>query len=201
MNALADEIVGLYERHARAFDADRGRILFEKAWLDRFVALLPKGGTILDIGCGSGEPIARYLIDLGFKLTGVDASPTMIGLCRRRFPGQAWCIGDMRELALEQKFDGLIAWNSFFHLSPEDQRLMFPRFRAHAAVGGAALLFTSGPAHGEAIGSHCGEPLYHASLAAEEYRALLDDNGFAVVRHIAEDPDCNGHTVWLAHRG
>ena len=59
-------------------------------------------------------------------------------------------------------------------------------------------MFTSGPAHGEAIGSYKGEPLYHASLDAAEYRALLNANGFEVVAHVVEDPDCGGHTVWLA---
>lgn len=199
MNALADEIIGLYERHARAFDAVRGRSLFEKVWLDRFAALLPAGGTILDIGCGSGEPVAGYLIRRGFELTGVDASPTLISICRQRFPARDWHIGDMRQLALAQKFDGLVAWDSFFHLSHEDQRRMFPRFRAHAAAG-AALLFTSGHVHGEAIGRFHGEPLYHASLSEEEYRSVLAENGFAVVAHIADDPECNRHTVWLARR-
>jgi hypothetical protein len=60
------------------------------------------------------------------------------------------------------------------------------------------LLFTSGPAHGEAIGSFGGEALYHASLDEAEYRALLDANGFDVVDHRIEDPECGGHTVWLA---
>jgi hypothetical protein len=59
-------------------------------------------------------------------------------------------------------------------------------------------LFTSGPAHGEAIGSYRGEPLYHGSLDEAEYRMLLDDHGFDVVTHVAEDPGCGGHTVWLA---
>jgi hypothetical protein len=59
-------------------------------------------------------------------------------------------------------------------------------------------MFTSGPSHGESVGSYCGEPLYHASLAPEEYRALLGENGFDVIAHKAEDPDCGGHTVWLA---
>ena len=59
-------------------------------------------------------------------------------------------------------------------------------------------MFTSGPAHGEAIGSYRGEPLYHASLDAAEYRALFSANGFDVVAHVVEDPDCGGHTVWLA---
>jgi len=74
---------------------------------------------------------------------------------------------------------------------------MFPRFAAHAEPG-APLLFTSGPAHGEAIGTYHGEPLYHASLAPSEYARRLADEGFAVVEHRAEDPECGGHTVWLA---
>jgi hypothetical protein len=102
----------------------------------------------------------------------------------------------MRTLSLGSTFDGLLAWDSFFHLSPDDQRAMFPVFRRHAAPG-AALMFTSGPSHGEAIGSYHGEPLYHASLAAEEYRALLQNNGFRVEAHAVEDPHCGGHTIWL----
>jgi hypothetical protein len=61
-------------------------------------------------------------------------------------------------------------------------------------------MFTSGPSHGEAIGTYRGEPLYHGSLDASEYRSLLDDNGFAVVAHVVEDPTCGGHTIWLAQR-
>ncbi len=195
-NPLSERIVALYERHARDWDRDRGRSLFEKPWLDRFIALLPRGASILDIGCGSAEPIGRYLIEQGVRLTGVDSSPALIALCRARFPEQSWAVADMRILALGRPFDGLIAWDSFFHLSHAHQRRMFPIFRRHAAPG-AALLFTSGPAHGEAIGSYRGEPLYHASLSEAEYRALLAANGFAVVRHAVEDADCGGHTVWL----
>ena len=65
---------------------------------------------------------------------------------------------------------------------------------------GGALMFTSGPAFGEAIGELEGEPLYHASLEIDEYRALLAQNGFEVVCHTIEDPDCGGHSVWLAQR-
>jgi hypothetical protein len=105
----------------------------------------------------------------------------------------------MRRLALGRRFDGLLAWNSFFHLTREDQRAMFPVFAAHASPG-AALMFTSGPSDGEAIGSFEGEPLYHASLAPEEYRALLAGHGFAVVAHVAEDAGCGGLTIWLARK-
>jgi trans-aconitate methyltransferase len=196
MDSDADNIIGLYERHAHDYVADR-RSVGEGAWLDRFGALLSQGASILDIGCGSGEPVARYLIDRGFAVDGVDTSPTLIALCRERFPQRSWHVADMRTLALEKTFNGLLAWNSFFHLTHDDQRRMFPIFAQHASPG-AALMFTSGASHGEAIGSYRDEPLYHASLAPEEYRTLLQSAGFRVVAHIVEDPNCGGYTIWLA---
>lgn len=197
MAGEAARIVGLYERHAANWDRDRGKSLFEKAWLDRFLELVPSGAALLDLGCGSGEPIARYLIDRGYSVTGVDSSPTLITLCRDRFPNGEWIVADMRALQLPKTFAGILAWDSFFHLTAEDQRGMFPLFREHAAPG-AALMLTTGPAAGEAIGVYRGEPLYHASLDASEYRDLFHANGFEVASHMAEDPDCGGHTVWLA---
>lgn len=194
------DVIDLYERRTAEYDRERGRGLQERAWLDRFAARLPAGGTVLDVGCGMGEPIARYLMERGLRVTGVDSSPSMIALCRQRFPDAEWLVADMRRLALARRFDGIVAWDSFFHLSADDQRPMFKRFAAHAAEG-APLLFTSGSAEGEAIGSWCGEPLYHASLAPAAYRHLLLENGFAVKAFVADDPDCGSHTIWLAVRG
>jgi SAM-dependent methyltransferase len=197
MESEAERIIGLYQRHATDWDRDRERSLFEKAWLDRFLALLPQTATILDIGCGSAEPIARYLIEKGCDVTGIDSSPALIGMCKERFPDQDWIVADMRKLSLDRRFDGILAWNSVFHLCPQDQRQMFPIFNRHAGTK-AALMFTSGPGHGEAIGIYNGEPLYHGSLDGGEYRSLLDQNGFEVVAHVAEDPTCRDQTVWLA---
>lgn len=194
---MSEQIIGLYERHAGEYDSKRSRSLFEKAWLERFAALLPQEASVLDIGCGHGEPIAGWLIMQGYTVTGADSSPSLLALARQRFPAQDWIEADMRKLTLDRQFHGILAWDSFFHLAHDDQRRMFTIFRQHA-LPGAALIFTSGPAHGEAIGSFGGEPLYHASLAPEEYRSLLSEAGFRVVAHTANDPDCGGHTVWLA---
>lgn len=192
-------IGALYERHAVAFDGDRGKRFVERAWMERFRAAMPPSAAVLDLGCGSGEPVARFLIEAGHRVTGVDSSPTLIDLCRSRFPAQDWIVADMRDLHLDRRFGGIIAWNSFFHLTPDDQRAMWSVFRAHAEPG-AALMFTSGPAAGEAIGEYRGEALYHASLDAVEYEELLDSHGFRIVQHVVEDPDCGGLTVWLAQK-
>jgi SAM-dependent methyltransferase len=195
----ADNIVELYARRAADWDADRGRDLFERPWLDRFLAHVPEGGTVLDLGCGMGEPIAAYLIGQGRRVFGVDSAPGAIDLCRARFHDQEWLAADMRALDLRRRFDGVLAWHSFFHLDHQAQRAMFPIFALHAAPG-APLMFTSGWEEGVAMGEWRGEPLYHASLDTAEYRALLETNGFEVLAHVVQDPDCGHATIWLARK-
>ncbi|HEX9037444.1 MAG TPA: class I SAM-dependent methyltransferase [Ktedonobacterales bacterium] len=194
----AEQIPQIYERHALAWDADRARGAWpDKGWHDRFIACLTPGDRVLDLGCGSGAPVAFHLAQHGLRVTGVDTSPTLIGLCRQRMPDQEWIVTGMRTLALRQRFAGILSWDSFFHLTPEDQRTMFAVFAAHAAPG-AFLLFNTGPQQGEILGDYQGEPLYHASLDAEEYQRLLDQSGFDLVAHAVEDPTAGGRTVWLA---
>ena len=45
----AERIIDLYERHAETWDRERWRNLFERPWLDRFLALIRGGGSIVDI--------------------------------------------------------------------------------------------------------------------------------------------------------
>lgn len=193
-----DAVINAYRRHGRTWARLRGNRSAEGSWLDRFCGLLPPESEVLDIGCGSGQPIARELFRRGIPVTGVDGAPEMIALFRRNLPGAPVHLADMRRLALPQRFDGLLAWDSLFHLSPADQRPMFARLQAHAAPG-APLMFTSGTAEGSAVGELEGEPLYHGSLGPDEYRALLDAAGFDVVDHVVDDPSCR-RTVWLARR-
>ena len=192
-----EDILPTYERLARGFARNRDRTLFERKWLDRMLNHTQPPRRVLDLGCGSGQPIAAYLADRRCRVTGVDGAASMIALFRQNVPSARAVHADMRGLDLGEVFDAVLAWNSFFHLSPDDQRAMVPVFAAHAAPG-AVLMFTSGPDAGEPIGKVEGEPVYHASLAPEEYRSLLDQNGFDVVAFQPEDPDCNGHTIWMA---
>ena len=140
---LADRIIGHYEHHARDWDADRNRYVgpwIDKLWHDRFVAELPSGATVLDLGSGSGSPVARYKTEHGLQVTGVDSSPTLISLCRQRLPTHEWLVSDMRSLQLSRRFDGVLVWDRFFHLTHDDQRRMFNVFARHAAPS-AVLMF------------------------------------------------------------
>lgn len=190
----------LYDRHAAAFGRARQGSTMERGWLDSLCAHLAlPGAAVLDVGCGTGEPIAADLIHRGARLTGIDAAPAMIECARTRFPNHDWHVADMRRLDLGARFDAVVAWDSFFHLSRDDQPAALTRLAASGRPG-ALLMFTSGPENGEAIGDLFGEPLFHASLAPDEYRAILAAAGYAVLRHVPNDPTCGGHTVWLARK-
>ena len=200
MAHLASRIIGHYEKHATAWDADRQNSFWsDKVWHDRFIDGLPAGASVLDLGCGSGWPVAKHMADQGLHVTGVDASPTMISLCRHRLPDHEWVVADMRGLSLARRFDGILAWDSFFHLDHDDQRRMFAVFMEHASAH-AVLMFNAGPVHGEGIGSYRGDPLYHASLAPAEYEALISSSGFEVVEHAVNDARAGGRTAWLCRR-
>ncbi len=194
-----EQIIDTYEAVAETWNRERNKALFERVWLDRWINMIVPPRRILDLGCGAGLPITRYLVERRATVTGVDAAPAMVALFKANVPDARALQGDMRGLDLGEEFDGILAWNSFFHLSMPDQRAMFPVFAAHSAPG-AMLMFTSGPSEGEVVGEAGGQPVYHASLDPKEYRALLGENGFEVLRFVPEDPEANGHTIWLARK-
>lgn len=200
MRRPEDQVLALYQSRAGLWPGLRGQTLFERPWLERFLAAMPEGRRVLDLGCGTGQPLAAWLAGQGCAITGVDGAPAMVAQAKARMPGHHWHLADLRALPNLGRFDGLLCWHSSFHLSQEAQRAFFAGLQRFAAPG-AALMFTSGPGAGEVVGDWQGGRLYHASLDPAEYRAILQAAGFAVLAHVPEDPECGGATVWLAKQG
>ena len=154
---------------------------------------------MLDLGCGTGRPIAGWLIGEGFRLTGTDFAEPMLNIARARWPDGDWRLADMRELNLGERFDGIIGWDSFFHLTPSEQRTCLPRLAGHLLPGGT-LMVTVGPREGEVTGTVEGEPVYHASLSPAGYAGVLEGCGMRMTAYLAEDPDCDYHSVLMARK-
>ena len=189
----------VYTRRAEGWDRHRHKSLIERAWFDRFFARLPQGGSILDLGCGAGEPLAAYVLDSGFELTGLDYSAPMLELARQRYPAAAWVQGDMRSLPFDQAFDGIFSWDGSFHLARDEQRQLLTDLALLVKPGGA-LMLTVGHEDGEVLGVVEGERVYHSSLDPDEYRERLDTLGFTDIVFVAEDPECDFHSVLLASK-
>ncbi|MDM1544463.1 class I SAM-dependent methyltransferase [Ignatzschineria indica] len=203
----ADYLPIIYKRYAKAWRKLRAEAPFiEKAWLDSFLSMIPKAESaaereILDLGSGDGYPIAHYLIEEGYSVTGVDITKAFIKAAKKQFKGMPaeWVLADMRDITFDKTFSGIIAWDSYFHLPPNDQVALFKKFERYCAPG-APLLITTGADAGEAIGEFNGHDLYHASLSPDHYRQLFIDHGFGLIQYQIEDQSCGGRTIWLAKK-
>lgn len=187
MTDPAERIIGLYDDKAEGWIADRGSALGgpgksidEVAALKRFAAALPRGATVLDVGCGSGWPWSAALLDRGFRVTGIDAARRLIEHASETLPEGDWVVDDMRTMDLGRTFDGLLIWYSLFHLTPGDQNRALDRVLAHARPD-SVLMMTILAGAGVSIGTWRGEPLYHASLGASVYTDILARAGFTRV--------------------
>ncbi|NIZ61239.1 SAM-dependent methyltransferase [Sedimentitalea sp. CY04] len=199
ISKLALQTQSVYQRNARRFASKRPKTLVEQLWLDRFIKLVPKHGSILDLGCGAGDPIGSYFIKQGHRVVGLDASSNMIEMAREINPHGDWRHGDMRHLDLPERFHGIIGWNSFFHLTRDEQRKALPEIARHLHPEGA-LLLTVGPNEGEVTGCVGDDPIYHASLSPNEYGDILASHGIRIRQFVPEDPDCYGMTILLAQK-
>ncbi|MEM6636679.1 MAG: class I SAM-dependent methyltransferase [Pseudomonadota bacterium] len=200
MIARSDQVRAVYTKHGLAFDAQRPKSLtVELPWLRRFASLLPIGGRVLDLGCGAGEPIAGWFLRQGYDVAGVDFAQPMLQLAQERFPQSAWHLQDMRSLSLGGFFDGIIGWDSFFHLSPSEQPSVFRRM-ANLLRPPGVLMLTLGPRSGEVEGTVDGAPVYHASLSPDAYRHLLAENNLRELSFVIEDPEANHRTILLAQK-
>ena len=79
-----------YEHHAAAFAAHRNGSAIGVETIRRWAGQLPPGASVLDLGCGTGDPVSTTLAQLGFTVAGIDASPTLIAAFRRRMPKALW---------------------------------------------------------------------------------------------------------------
>ena len=131
-----------YEAYADEFVKRRSPIIGVRT-VREWSLLLPPGGTVLDLGCGSGVPISKVLIDAGFRVYGVDASPRMVALFRSNFPGeQVECSPAEESVFFDMRFDGVLAWGLLFLLASEVQQAVI-RKAAGVLHPNGRLLFTA----------------------------------------------------------
>ena len=146
---------------------------------------LPPSSSVVDVGCGSGVPIAQALIEDGFTVFGIDASPLLIAAFRRRFPDvQSACEAAQESVFFHDTFDAAVSVGLLFLLSADDQRKVFHRV-ANALRPGGYFLFSAPRETCEWQDVLTGRR--SRSLGEQEYERLLEASGLCLVRcHVDE---------------
>jgi cyclopropane fatty-acyl-phospholipid synthase-like methyltransferase len=165
----------------------------ERAWYERFVAMLPAGGRVLDLGCGSGD---LYLADLharGFRAVGVDLSHRQVVRAHERCPDVLVFEGDAAEVEFaDAAFAGVMSYHAIFHMPRQEHAGVFARVRRWLVEGGVALLTMAettetDPAEG-LFTDLLGAPTYYDAHREHVPLALVAAAGFDVIDAYRPNP-------------
>ena len=183
-----------YERVSAEFLAGRGRAPSTAVGTTEvrdWAGTLPQGATVIDLGCGTGFPITKVLVDEGLNVYGVDASPSLVAAFRRNLPEvPVACESVVESSFFNRTFDGVVAWGLIFLLQPEEQRHLIQRV-ADILLPGGRLLFTSSTGTEPLVWNDAMTGLESRSLGAAEYRKLLSEVGLYVTREYEDVGGCH----------
>ena len=108
--------------------------------LEDLASLLPPAAAVLDLGCGAGVPVTRWLADRCFAVTGVDVSARQLDLARTHVPEATFIKADMAEVTFEpETFDAVVAFHSIIHVPRTEHPALLGRIHRWLRPEGAFL--------------------------------------------------------------
>ena len=161
--------------------------------LQLFTEKIPKGGKVLELGCGDGIPVAQ-LLSKEYDYLGIDMSPVQVALAQQHVSAAKFMEADMTQLSFpHESIEGIIALYSIIHVSVEEQYALFsavydwlkPRGTLMCIVGHQAWVGTDPHwilPNNEMYWSHTDEQTYldwfsEIGLEILQKRFLLEGNG------------------------
>lgn len=138
-----DPIASSYDsvaaRYAEEIGDEMAHKPIDRAWL-ACLAELAAGGTIADVGCGPGQ-VAAHLAGIGADAVGVDISPGMVDVARKRYPALAFEVGSLLNLPVaDGAWSGAVCAYSIIHLREEERPRAFRELARALRPGGWLLL-------------------------------------------------------------
>jgi cyclopropane fatty-acyl-phospholipid synthase-like methyltransferase len=170
--------------NAIAADWDAARVCFrgrERDYLDALLEGLAAGSQVLDLGCGTGRPLAEYVLARGYRLTGVDQAEELLELARLRFPDAIWVHSRIESFVSAIPFKAIICWDALFHIDRSQHEALFARFAKLLEPRGRLMLTFGGSDHPAFTDQMFGQTFFYDSHPPERALALLDKQGFVPI--------------------
>jgi SAM-dependent methyltransferase len=185
------------------YDDEYGGETKYRAWLGELREQIPPGGAVLDLGCGSGLPVARDLAAAGYRVTGVDISDVQIHRARELVPAAQFIRADITSVEFEPaSFDAVVSFFALIHVPVNDQPLLLLRIGRWLRPGG---LFVATTGYWAWTGTEedwlgGGVPMWWSHADVDTYRSWITEAGLSVEREEFVPEDDGGHALFWARR-
>ncbi len=175
-----DRVRAGYDQIAARYAVERDRAS-SVPYLEELDGRLAADSLILDLGCGAGLPVDRWLIDHGHRVIGLDISDAMLTLARRNVPEASYQLRDMATLKEDEySVDAVVSFFAMFHIDRRYHRDLLYRIRSYLQEGGL-ILVTTGRSDWEGEEDFLGVQMSWSHFDEAANRELIKDSGFTVL--------------------
>ncbi len=153
----------------------------------QFTEKFPEKGRVLDLGCGTGLPHARYLVEKGFDVLGVDLSEEMVKVASKNVPEATFVQLSMNEITYRDEFDGVVSSFSMLLLPPDLFKETAWRIYSALVEGGYFYLSLNEPdsvsddPDSDVFVNIMGQDMYSRAYTVEEIEGVFQSLGFTPV--------------------
>lgn len=192
-----------YDAASHRYDEAYGAETKYRALLGEVRERIPAGGTVLDLGCGSGVPVARTLAAAGYRVTGIDISEVQIRRARERVPQAQFLHADAATAAFEPaSFDAVVSFYALIHVPLAEQPPLLRNIAEWLRPGGCFVATTGSGAwtgtEDNWLGS--GSTMWWSHADAPTYREWISGAGLTVEREDFLPEGDGGHALFWARR-
>ncbi|MFC5290172.1 class I SAM-dependent methyltransferase [Actinokineospora guangxiensis] len=179
---MTENRVPAFDLIGRRYDesfVERDTQIAEVDWL---LTQLSPGARVLDLGCGSGQPTVKQLVDAGMDVVAVDESRVMLDLAEEHAPGADYRQGDLRDVAAHGTFDAAVAFFALLMLPKADIEATLAALRGQLRAPGHLLIsmvqgdFDAFPVN------FLGAPTTVSAYPPDALRTVVEAAGFTVDR-------------------
>ncbi|TWD82473.1 methyltransferase family protein [Kribbella amoyensis] len=192
-----------YDAVSARYDEVYGAETKYEALLSEICELVPVGGAVLDVGCGSGVPVARTLATAGYRVVGIDLSEVQVRRAREQVPAAEFIHADVMTASFDPaSFDAVVSLFALIHLPLAEQQDLLGRIAGWPRPGGHFVATTG---HGEWTGTEenrlgGGAPMWWSHGDAATNRSWIRQAGLEIDREDFLPEGTGGHALFWAHR-
>ena len=174
-------------------------------YVDKILDGLPPQAKVLDLGCGTGNPIAKHIVECGFRVVGVDQSKELLKIAKSIVPEAELVRSDMLEIQFAERFAAAVAWDSVFHVERKYHSAVYRKLSNALELGGRLLLSVGG-SDAEGSGTEgftsemFGHTFFYSGYAPQVARKLLEAEGFEIEVWEVDDPSSRGHIAVIGRK-